>query len=136
MIHITSSNLNTIRFNKIILIITIFSFCSCNKDYHLNQVLKVAGDNRPQLESVLNHYKDNPEKLAAARFLIENMPPHRSYQGDEIHQYYEIARSVLASDLTPVQQRDSLLHVCDNLFPGLDDRTVSDIRVVKTGGQF
>lgn len=63
--------------------ILLFSACSYNSRY-LSNALKVAGDNRPELEAVLNHYKDNPEKLAAARFLIENMPAHRSYKGDEI----------------------------------------------------
>lgn len=28
---------------------------------------------------MLEHYADEPEKLAAARFLIENMPGHYSY---------------------------------------------------------
>ena len=125
-----SGNIHS-KVKSILYILILISIGCTNKDYHLHQALDFAGSNRSELESLLNHYKDNPEKLAAARFLIENMPPHRSYQGDEIHQYYEIARSVLASDLTPVQQRDSLLHVCDDMFPGLDDRTVSDIRVIK-----
>ncbi|MBR5934652.1 MAG: hypothetical protein IKZ89_00705, partial [Bacteroidaceae bacterium] len=111
--------------------ILLLSACSYNSR-HLSNALKVAGDNRPELEAVLDHYKDNPEKLAAARFLIENMPAHRSYKGDEIHQYYEIAKDVLASGLSPVEQRDSLLYVSDYMFPGLEDRTVSDIRVIKS----
>lgn len=76
--------------------ILLFSACSYNSR-HLSNALKVAGDNRPELEAVLDHYKDNPEKLAAAKFLIENMPAHRSYKGDEIHQYYEIAKGVLST---------------------------------------
>ena len=108
-----------------------FFYCACcNRD--IKNALKYSGDNRPELEAVLSHYKGNPEKLAAARFLIENMPAHRSYKGDEIHQYYEIAKKVLSSGLSPVEQRDSLLYVSDYMFPGLEDRTVSDIRVIKS----
>ena len=113
------------------LMATLLASCSRGHDA-LEDALRVAGDNRPELEAVLDHYKDNPEKLAAAEFLIENMPAHRSYKGDEIHQYYEIAKGVLASGLSPVEQRDSLLYVSDYMFPGLEDRTISDIRVIKS----
>lgn len=50
---------------------------------HLDHALREAGANRAELERVLAHYRDvgdieknagDPEKLAAARFLIENMP--------------------------------------------------------------
>ncbi|MBO4561077.1 MAG: hypothetical protein J5705_03795 [Bacteroidaceae bacterium] len=109
-----------------------FQYSCTGKNDYLKIALKAAGDNRPELEAVLEHYKDYPEKLAAAKFLIENMPAHRSYKGDEIHQYYEIAKDVLASGLSPVEQRDSLLVVSDNMFPGLEDRTVSDIRIIKS----
>ncbi|MHC4940531.1 MAG: transglutaminase domain-containing protein [Planctomycetota bacterium] len=42
---------------------------------HLEEALVKAGKNRGELEKVLAHFKD-PEKLAAAKFLIENMPGH------------------------------------------------------------
>ena len=74
---------------------------SCNGGSLLNQSLKSAADNRPELEKVLDHYKDNSEKLSAAKFLIENMPAHYSYMNhDAIIRYYEFAESVLASDMT------------------------------------
>ncbi len=47
---------------------------SCSKgDKELNRALSMAGDNRDELEKVLEHYKDDPIKLEAAEFLIENM---------------------------------------------------------------
>ena len=52
-----------------------------------NEALRYAGNNRSELEKVLDHYKDDPEKLAAAMFLIENMPEHYSYRSDSIHTY-------------------------------------------------
>lgn len=115
----------------IILACLLFSSCRLN-DRYLLHALKDAGDNRSELEAVLEHYKEEPEKLAAARFLIENMPAHRSYFGDKIHEYYSIAKNVISSDLSPVQQRDSLLYVSDYMFPGLDERTISDIKVIKS----
>lgn len=103
----------------VVMVVTIIT-TSCSNNSPLNKALDYAGANRTELETVLEHYKDNPEKLAAARFLIENMPAHRSYQGDEIHQYYKIAKDVISSNLTPVEQRDSLLRVSDYMFPALN----------------
>ena len=113
------------------IVITILSSCSRSDDDYLNYALRAAGTNRSQLENVLEHYKNDPEKMAATRFLIENMPGHESYQSEEINKYYDIAREVLMSDLKPVEQRDSLLHVSDNQFRGMEYRTVSDLKTIK-----
>ena len=58
-------------------------FSSCN-DSRVNGVLKNAGENRSELESVLRHYENDPLKLQAARFLIENMDVHYSHGGDAV----------------------------------------------------
>lgn len=102
--------------------------CSQKIDY-LEQSLQLAGDNRGELESVLDHYKDNPLKLKAARFLIENMPAHYSYKTDEIEQYYSIAKKVFRMNLTPKQQADSMAYLAEFVFPNLESDTVSDVKV-------
>lgn len=111
--------------------ILISLFCSCknNVDY-LEYALISAGRNRPQLEQVLEHYKDDPEKLSAAKFLIENMPAHYSYQGEDINRYYELAYKIITSNLTPKEQRDSLLSISEKQFLGLEYRTIPDVKVV------
>lgn len=111
--------------------ILISLFCSCrnNVDY-LEYALISAGRNRPQLEQVLEHYKDDPEKLAAAKFLIENMPAHYSYQGEDINRYYELAYKIITSNLTPKEQRDSLLSISEKQFLGLEHRTIPDVKVI------
>ncbi len=61
------------------------SACSYKKDNPMEEVLKLAGSNRHQLERVLKHYNTFPEdslKLKAAEFLILNMPGKYS-------EYYE-----------------------------------------------
>ena len=35
----------------------------CKHHSTLGKALQFAGDNRPELEAVLDHYKDNPENL-------------------------------------------------------------------------
>ena len=111
--------------------ILISLFCSCkSKIDYLEYALIAAGRNRPQLEQVLEHYKDDPEKLAAAKFLIENMPAHYSYQGENINRYYELAYKIITSNLTPKEQRDSLLSISEKQFLGLEHRTIPDVKVI------
>lgn len=71
---------------NVILFIWMFLFLACSnyKDKRLAYALEFAGDNRVELEKVLDHYKEDPEKLTAARFLIENMPYHFGYESWEV----------------------------------------------------
>lgn len=55
--------------------------CNSPDSKRLEQALLFAGDNRGELEKVLAHYENNPEKLEAARFLIRNMPRWYGYEG-------------------------------------------------------
>ena len=116
------------------LLTTIFS-ASCITDTSVSDVLDSAGSNRSELESVLDHYQTvdpNPQKLLAAKFLIENLPAHYSYAGKEICQYYDYAAGILADkSLTPEQQRDSLLVITDSKYRDLPNNTVPDAQVVK-----
>ena len=59
---------------------------SCNSP--LSQALDEAGNNRSELEAVLEHYKNDELKLQAARFLIENMDAHYSSQSEAIDTFY------------------------------------------------
>jgi len=112
---------------------TIIGGCS-KRDAALNYTLKTSGSNRPQLESVLEHYRTddaNPQKLAAARFLIENLPAHYSYYGNSIYEYYDYAARILADTaLTPEQQRDSLLFITDAKYADLPNHTIPDAQII------
>lgn len=107
-------------------------FASCSHEYDaLEYAYQVSGPNRGELETVMEHYKDDSLKLAAAHFLIENMPGHVSYKNrKEIEQYYELALQLFRSDLSPKQQRDSLLYLSDNRFYGLNDNLIQDARII------
>ena len=47
--------------------------CSCTGNKRLEYALEFAGENRGELEKVLEHYNDSGLKQDAARFLIENI---------------------------------------------------------------
>ena len=76
----------------------IFVLISCGKrqDY-LENALRLAGKNRPELEKVLAHYRQHPAdslKYRAAVFLIENMDTRFSFDSPELDIYYKRLDSI------------------------------------------
>ncbi|MDR2683639.1 MAG: hypothetical protein LBB64_07210, partial [Dysgonamonadaceae bacterium] len=69
-----------------------FASCSQRRMPALEEALRFAGENRAELEKVLDHYRADPSdslKYKAAVFLIENMPGHYSYKNAEwLDAYY------------------------------------------------
>ncbi len=79
---------------RCLLFICVLCIVSCGRGDRLEYALEAAGDNRPELEKVLNHYSASQDslKLSAARFLIENMPYHCSRESEALLAYFtEIA---------------------------------------------
>ena len=76
-----------------LLIIPLLPLVSCTGK--LERALRLAGDNRSELESVIRHYADSPQKKDAAVWLIENMPGHVSLGGDYAG-YCDAMDSILA----------------------------------------
>lgn len=66
----------------LLLCIFLLFLSSCESNYsRLEYALEAAGENRKELEKVLQHYENDSLKLKAAVFLIENMPAYYSYEG-------------------------------------------------------
>ena len=67
-------------------IVLIFSSCVSDNtvDQQTESSLQFAGNNRTELEKVLKYYKNDPQKLEAAKFLIRNMPHWYSYEGSQL----------------------------------------------------
>ena len=104
--------------NSICVVLLVVVFLAACTPSPLEYALNFAGANRAELESVLDHYKDDPEKLAAATFFFENMPAHISYRDSTIDKYYKIAHNLLKTDMPYDGIRDSLINVTNNLYPG------------------
>lgn len=67
---------------KYIFILLLLSLAiGCRDNRRLDAALEFAGENRVELERVLEHYRDSGLKYEAARFLIENMPGWYAYRG-------------------------------------------------------
>ena len=119
---------------KLIAIVFGMVLCTGCENIYLRYAMKSAGENRKELKAVLKHYKrDDPDaqKLAAAKYLIENMPAHYSYRDTAaINSYYSKALSILGTGSGPDWQRDTLRQISDMEYPGLMSDVTSDIKVM------
>ncbi|MCQ2058511.1 MAG: hypothetical protein MJY71_01610 [Bacteroidaceae bacterium] len=123
--------MNKYRYIILSLFISIILISCSNHSYLLSDALRRAGDNRHQLELVLEHYRNDAEKFAAARFIIENMPGHYSYYGENIFDYYKQALEVVSDkNMSPDQQRDSLRTLSTEEYPLLEFRTIQDVKII------
>lgn len=67
-------------------------FLSCSRKSLLEQTLKLAGENKTELEKVLEHYRQTGDerRYEAALFLVTNMGNKHSYEGDILDNYEPI----------------------------------------------
>ena len=84
-------------FNYIIVCLcTVMLFaCSTTLEKRVERGLEYAGDNRKELDKVLQHYSNDPEKLKAAQFLIANMPYYYTYSGWEIDSLKNVLKAAI-----------------------------------------
>lgn len=94
-----------------ILIAYCLSACSSIQDKALEQALQLSGQNRGELEAVLNHYKDDSLKLQAAHYLIKNMPYHYSM----VEYYLSADGSKYRPDIVSFEGSEAVSRHCDSL---------------------
>ena len=81
----------------------------------LERALQAAGSNRHELEQVLYSYSSDPAdslKYRAAVFLIENMPGHSYYEGEQLDrylEYYPVLRTMMQAGKAPQAAVDSII---------------------------
>ena len=95
----------------IIFFIVIALSCSSIDNKRLEWALALAGENRKEFEKVLSYYQFDAEKLAAARFLIENMPGKYSKKGA----YQDSVKQLLSVSLKNGQTMDILFILRQNI---------------------
>lgn len=126
-----SSNMNTTN----IWICALLSICvwagSCRERPDLHLALQLAGDNKVELEKVLNHYKNDSLKYKAACFLIENMPGHYSYADDRINSYYSEVDTVLTSKTLSPDEKMKIVEQIAMKYPRLNTKVIEDLQIIK-----
>lgn len=97
------------------LVILASTIASCDRERSsgptLAEALRYAGDNRGEMEKVLNHYNNagDKQKKAAAEFLIRNMPGHISVSGDW-KSYSDSLITVFSADI-PLEEKISRANI-------------------------
>lgn len=119
----------------ITIVIGVMSLAACSNDKaYLRYALRSAGENRAELESVLDHYRTvdpDEQKLEAAKYLIINMPAHYSYSDTAaINSYYRKALEILGTGPSPDWQRDTLRTIGDRDYADITTKTVSDVKIM------
>ena len=87
-----------------IFLFTAIAISSCSHyPADVERALKLAGENRPELEKVLEHYSQQPQdklKLQSAYFLIANMPYHYTVKDTRLDAFKETISEIEKDDLT------------------------------------
>lgn len=86
--------------------LTLLFVCCQQKSQKIEDVLKLAGNNRTELEKVIRHYQAPKDsmKLKATYFLIANMPGHYSLDTTSLRIYRPILYAY--DSLIQQQKRD------------------------------
>lgn len=113
---------------KSLFFVLISSLMACNP--YLDSALEQAGENREELEKVLEHFKDDPDtlKYSAAVFLIENMPYHYNHNGKGVN---SVDSAYLAMSEYPKEQREKVFKELTKDVDTSEDSVAIDIRTVK-----
>lgn len=111
------------------MVVGVSMMASCDRD--LKFALEMAGENRAELEKVLEHFKhdEDPLKYEAAKFLIENMPYHNSVVGPGVAQHDSLYLGM--GELAPDFRHDFYNNQIDSVVDMSKDRIVPDIQLVK-----
>ena len=113
------------------LVILASTIASCDRERSsgptLAEALRYAGDNRGEMEKVLNHYNKagDKQKKAAAEFLIRNMPGHISVSGDW-KSYSDSRITVFSADI-PLEEKISRANIITN---GYEPEYTQDIKTL------
>ena len=97
--HIVSITIATIY-------LTILNGCHVSSE--LERALDMAGNNRHELETVLNHYRTDSLKYQAAVFLIEHMPYQRGIAYEDTIRLYTYYKAISSSHTDPWILCDSI----------------------------
>ncbi len=94
--------------SKFLAIIITVAAASCHSG-QVEVALQMAGENRGELEKVLDYFEKtgDKEKISASRYLIKNMPGHKSMRGD-YKEYWEEADRLLSVSGGSLSILDSL----------------------------
>ena len=112
--------------------------CGCREGdrtgHYIDVALELAGDNRGELERVLDHYAGDSLRLEAARFLIANMPGHYSYADSNLISafYSKVDTFVSRYPHLPFQQMSDSVAYIYNLMHIDRCKKIDDCKIISS----
>ena len=122
------------RCNFIFAVFSIFLLASCHgANRKIEEAFNLAGDNRAELERVIEYYADDPLKLSAAEFLISNMPGHYSYLDTAtVNRYYdEIDWALDSLSGSPRKVIADRINILAKKYNMANQPIVEDVKIIK-----
>lgn len=121
---------NNRKYPFLLLWVVLFSgvYCSCEENTALKETYIRAGENRKELNRVLQHYQADPDtqKLKAALFLLENMKDHYSPKSEAIDEFVNrLHNSDTIVKVPTMNEWWQELQKCDKPIPDYDARVLS-----------
>lgn len=117
----------------LLFLVSSFLLLGCSAEQRqLNKALELAGDNRGELQAVLDHYgaqgKDNL-KYKAAVFLISNMPGHGGWDQATSDEYYNRVYPIFtAKNKKRDEKVKAIKAIAEELYPNA--KPTEDVRVI------
>lgn len=101
------------KHRKLFVLMTLMILFSCSNP--LDKALDFAGDNRKELEDILEYFQEKGDETAlkAARFMVSNMPGHRSMYGC-YREYYDVVDSLFFAGLSADDAYSHIREVSDS----------------------
>ncbi|GHT74128.1 hypothetical protein AGMMS50262_06490 [Bacteroidia bacterium] len=100
----------------------------------MEQALRLAGNNRSELEKVLRHYSSNQNdslKYRSTIFLIENLPEHYSYKFPEhLDLYYNEIDTAVSADFDNETNRNTMERISRKYEILEKLETIPDIQII------
>lgn len=119
---------NTNMKKAVFILLHIVFICSCNSTpKEVQGVLDSSGDNRPELEKVIEHYRWNPAdslKLKSAYYLIENSNKHGSYYYTGNNEFDQVFKMVGEINPPEGEQRRAVWDSVAPIFENIDQNRI------------
>lgn len=128
-------NPENMKRNFVVIVIFTISICwiACDtaSDKVLEQALTLAGENQSEMEKVLAHYSDHPDKLEAARFLIRNMRGKYSLTGKVVDEFHHFIDSMYQIEQETYNEEEiNRLYQAKSIYRNMPGKPVPDLQTL------
>ena len=118
----------------IVLFVVAISWVACDSssERQMEQALLLAGENRGEMEKVLNHYAHHPDKLEAAKFLIRNMPGKYALTGKVVDEFHHFIDSMYQIEQEAYDEESiNQLYRAKSVYRNIPGKPLTDLQTLR-----